>query len=550
MFDTIVIMLHDLKYHEQILNSVRLMQRGFRKFEMGGTLHGEFLLYDDTNRSKEKFIYRTRLQPSSNYDVTFIADKFKDAFTFAFSIPKYFYGHNVAQAVLNTNEVNFSLLTSDATLETQISNGLERLKKYIATFLDNEFPGCRYDTDKIELKRLDFCFNQIFTTKRSALSYLEVQKNISKKFLRDGSTQMKCYDTSIFCHNQDYSVKIYHKGSEYEKNDAKEHQKINARKGSEYFNIPYLQEHADKVLRYEITIRPSYMSYLYNKNIFRKNSSQFILWRKIFNVLKNIENTNKDKIFFTEWDRIRTYQDVYEKFKDYKDKDTSLTMWNWLRYYYTKRTFKEKITFKDAEKYMRRFKEDFDTLMNYRRKFFFSMDDQDKMQYDFDNRTNVNKFDTFKHVIFGKQIFELMAGKLVQFMKDFRVEKQLPTIEYLRKIDEHNEKIEAENKVKKGLPSFLQTKKKSKIDKAKVGLLLAALENYSLDQLHRQLGVSRMTIHRYQATLKEIGYSKHTVSKTDLEVPDLNFERYYYETTLNQYKMFNNQFFKLKDWKG
>ncbi len=48
-----------------------------------------------------------------------------------------------------------------------------------------------------------------------------------------------------------YSLKIYHKGSEYTKHDRKEHKRINILKGKEYFKINELQSISDKILRYE-----------------------------------------------------------------------------------------------------------------------------------------------------------------------------------------------------------------------------------------------------------------------------------------------------------
>jgi hypothetical protein len=59
-------------------------------------------------------------------------------------------------------------------------------------------------------------------------------QKMKKVFLRE-------YSTSLMYVTKRYSAKIYHKGSEYEKNDLKEHLKINKEKGQEYFKTKSFQ---------------------------------------------------------------------------------------------------------------------------------------------------------------------------------------------------------------------------------------------------------------------------------------------------------------------
>lgn len=552
MVDTIVVQLHDLKKHQSILNSLRILKTGFRKIDLngvllpetGGTLQRELIINDENDREKEKFLYKVRHQASSHYKIIFTADKYKDCLTFNFSIPKYFYGHNIAQSIFNVNEVDgvVNIVSFDDHLEA----GFTRVIRYLRTFFDYEFPSCEIDWTCLELKRLDFCFNQIFRTKNESLQYLDIQRDVRKKHLRQGSTKSNNYDTSIFFSNKDYSVKIYHKGTEYAKNDAKEHERINEVKRRNVFNIGYLQQFSDKILRYEITIRPSYMSYLFNQNIFRAKSTQYQMWKKIYNQIRNIEKRLSDGITYGEDIEKNLFEVIYERYKNKIDKQTGLTIFEYFRAYYTKNYKKQKpITLNETIRFLKKFRHEFETLDNYRRRFFFDLSEIDRYIYFDDNSSNDNKFNTFKNCYFSKELYKLMGGKLLEFIKDMRVEEKKPTNVYIEKIHEYNKSIDEKKKFAKDLPQFLKERVPPKIEVAKLGLVLYALENSTLDEIASKLGQSRMTVHRWKYQLKLIGYTKHTIGKFMVDVPDIDFRRYYDECTFNQDKIFINRHFTL-----
>lgn len=283
MVDSITLELHDLKLHEKCVNILRCVEGGFTKYDGNdklkrfrvGTLDREVTQFHDSWKEKERLIYKPVYQPSSHYKVIFMINPHKDCITFTFSIPKYFYSHNIAQAICNVNEVN-EFSASNFDVSTQIELGYNRLIRYINQFFLNEFPTCKIHWENLELRRLDFCFNQIFKTKSMALEYLELQRTIRKKHMRDDSTKSNNYKTAIFYFNDSYSVKIYHKGSEFSKNDRKELDRINSF-GKMSFDTEYLQSFSDRILRYEVTIRPKYMAYLFNQHVFRSRSSQYLL---------------------------------------------------------------------------------------------------------------------------------------------------------------------------------------------------------------------------------------------------------------------------------
>lgn len=206
----------------------------------------------------------------------------------------------------------------------------------------------------LELVRIDFCFNQYFDSKDDALKYLAMQKKINNKYNRTSYQSNKPYDTSIaFSSKTGAFFKIYHKGTEYETvGDMKKHIKLNFEfyestlknridapmfktykeqhefllkkvfskkegektyvqphvdeklleafnkdfKKKQIFDVKFLLSEMNKVLRYEVTIRPKYMAYHYKSKFFRKDCPYFKEYKKIHNKVRSIEdsrNTNK-----------------------------------------------------------------------------------------------------------------------------------------------------------------------------------------------------------------------------------------------------------------
>jgi len=544
MIDTVTLELHDLELHEGVVRILRNVEGGYTKYDGNsktGTIDREINVYHDSDKQKERIIFKPKMQPSSHYKVIFWINKHKNCITFSFSIPKYFYSHNIAQAVCNANERDFNF--TNFNVETQIDLGFRRFHQYIDTFFANEFPTCKIHNSCIELRRLDFCFNQIFKSKGMALEYLELQRNVRKKHMRDESTKSNNYKTAIFYFNDSYSVKIYHKGSEFQKNDRQELERINSY-GKMNFDCQYLQEFSDRILRYEITIRPQYMSYLYNANIFRKGSSQFSTWKKMYNKVKNRNKQVERQKFWTELDKRKMYDVLINLYESRVDKTTKLKMFDFLHYLFNKAVPKKELSMNDKYKLLQRFYSEFDTLIHTRRRFFFKLRTTDLMLFQSDNFTNENKFNSFNLVPFDEKLYKLMANKLVEFYKDFNIEQKKSIIEYLKKVDEHNLMIDKHKEFTKGIPSY-HKKVSSKIDRVKIGTILAALDKYDLKQLQTIVGFNRTTLYNYQQNLKLIGYSKNTMELHQIDVPDFDFKTYFVETKLNQYKIFQNNFFIL-----
>ena len=119
------------------------------------------------------------------------------------------------------------------------------LKKFFRTF----FPSTFIDYGGIEIKRWDFCFNQVFKSEEEslrALKYIKLKNNQRMDKLNFETGYVELTKSNYF--------KIYHKGTEFEKND---YLKLD-------LSFDNVLNFSKKVLRYEKKITISNMAYWYN----------------------------------------------------------------------------------------------------------------------------------------------------------------------------------------------------------------------------------------------------------------------------------------------
>lgn len=254
-------------------------------------LNRDFLWFSATEKFVERAHSFVKHLPSSNYKVRYEVNYSDDCFSVEFSIPKYFFGTNVLQTTFHPNDTDFDPYNKQkSTLEYQYSLIYERFIRYIKAFFRNEFPSLHVDYTKVHLRRLDLCYNLVFSEAPQALVYLAAMRNVQKKRQREGTTASTDYDTAIFIRNADYSFKIYHKGTEYRKHDRVEHERANEAilknnsmqplgrlspygqnvpkvNYQDVFPVEDLQDLADRTLRFEITFHSSYISKIFNQII-------------------------------------------------------------------------------------------------------------------------------------------------------------------------------------------------------------------------------------------------------------------------------------------
>ncbi len=174
--------------------------------------------------------------PSSEHDVVYSVNLDGGFIEFNINVPKYLYGHNMAQFI---PQINSELFSSRKGNFNQWKVQKHYLHDRVYEFIDSFFTDLFFkfelelmpDYDYIELNRIDLSYNQYFKNKTEALMYLDGQKKIHKKRSRLKNKKIGDYETSIAYHTSNGSYfKIYHKGSEYvnvKHGDFKKHSDIN-----------------------------------------------------------------------------------------------------------------------------------------------------------------------------------------------------------------------------------------------------------------------------------------------------------------------------------
>ncbi len=338
----------------------RLSEADFIKMENSNFLNYNYQLRDKIRFISEgdvkeinKRINGTYRVSSSCSDVVFSISENGSFIDFEFSIPKYLYGHNLAEFVPQAgSEVYFAAVNDWNDFDYQSKYLYKRLRNFINEFFsdlcdnfDCEMPNFKY----LELRRLDMCFNQYFENEQQALLYLNEQRKINMKRQKRNANTSNNYATAITYKSKSGAYfKIYHKGSEYSsRGDLKKHMDINkaywenkirhselTEKANKtygdhkkeiwyiidqsgknevpnlttkqkmelkvivnkiYNELPYkvkfLKQQMDRVLRYEISYTSDFFMSLYKRKCFRRNDSahQFALQR--YKKVKSLYNT-------------------------------------------------------------------------------------------------------------------------------------------------------------------------------------------------------------------------------------------------------------------
>jgi hypothetical protein len=313
---------------------------------------------------------------------------------------------------------------------------------------------------------------------------LEYQKRLKKKYARDEDGVMRDYTTSLMYTTKRYSAKIYHKGSEYEKNDLKQHYKINREKGHEYFKTKDFQNLADKTLRYELTIRNTMLNYLHKKHLFRVNCPQHRIAYSNYEMVENAKQRN---------DRISKKVGTLE----ISEKEA-----------YLKENPYEKIS-QDS----RRVHKYISSLITKRTYFMLTIQEEAKIY----NRMTVNN--NANTALFFKGLLTLCLNKLFEFIGEFQI-KELPEEENVRK------QIELYNSMNKAkLPTAEMVRFYDRLK-----------ESGSFKETAKFYGYSRASLYRYKAWFKKVGITDSNVLPlSEVKVPDapIDFRNYHSVVTYN-----------------
>ena len=314
MIDTVVFRLYDLKEHAAIVELIKNLRNGQGKIDefipkedvKKDTVHLQ--RYVDFFKQKTFTWYNAKIHSrSSQRDLTVRIKETLDYIEFNFSLPKYLYGHNVAQFVRDMHSKSFSF--SHNSFKENARELYNRLIKEIQYFFITMFDAniADYETgeidvpldwSKVEFRRIDLCFNQFFDNETECLKYLDLMKRIKKKGLRETTWQSQymgglAYKTDLFY------FKIYHKGSEFKKNDSKALERINKLRRKKVYDVEHLQKTANRILRYEMEFKAATLNYIHKKETFRKTCLKWKKSKKLYKALRRKARIRYSKIYET-----------------------------------------------------------------------------------------------------------------------------------------------------------------------------------------------------------------------------------------------------------
>ncbi|NHN25844.1 hypothetical protein FIA58_009175 [Flavobacterium jejuense] len=495
---------------------------------------------------------------SSDSSCKFSVNENTDTLKFELSIPKYFYGHNIAQFVPNIESERYRKNPFFIReFEGQLKDLRIRLVEFISTFFQDlsVLLGIQnfnlFRLEDVEVKRLDLCYNQFFASKEMAIDYLLAQKKIYHSRVKKNTVIKQDYDTSFaFRHSTDgFYFKIYHKGAEFMHADFKKIQAINKDKFDSnsklllpakmifrahfekiyeqkqgkvedcifdfyntyvltnehqqfikefesllVFKTSSLVQEANKILRYEMSFTNTYLSTLYKREVFRKNCPDWKFLKKSYNLVGRY-NMHLQR----NKERARQFKVINnitkDMFQEYKIIDKSL---------HKKHEF---FLFTDAK------------LKKHEQSLGF----MDLMEFKL-NWSKANIVES-KEASFSDDLFKLIFKRFKEEIDFFQIKEVEQTNTTIELIEKYN--IEAERKAKNYIKAFgktayqklTATKKRnmnmSKIQTSRLKIVLDKFnEGKAFDLIVHELALKETAIKTLKKDLEKFNIFKNTVKTT------------------------------------
>ena len=500
MVDTIILRVHDLRKHAELVkyvdhnfngtskNTIYLKPEESEEIRNSETIDAKtYIDYFWNSKTGGTHLVRYKSQEKINNSGHYFFHAFentdRDYLEFNLSIPKYKYGTNILMFCEHFWDKNF-ISHRNSTLEYNLKRSYDLLASFLHRFFEKEFPFDNIvDFSDVEINRIDLSFNQVFHDKKFALEYLEYQKRLRKKNLRSDSNSFRAYETSLMFTTKRHSLKIYHKGSEYRKHDRKEHEKINKIKGREYFNIEGLQLFADKILRYEITFRDTMLSYLFNHKLFRKNCP---VHKARYEIYKRVESSKQKNDTISK--RTSSFKLDFFK-KKYIENHP-----------YIKIEKDDSIIHKKISK-----------LLNQNRQFLLKVGPS---VIDFNSKSCSLPFDP--RAFFSRDLFLECAKFFKSFIKEFQIEEKPSECAVSERIDEYN------------------SRNYHKLPKNEMIKFYALLQNLSFEEVMKRGLYSRATFYRYKNRFEKIGITQNNVMLFDHINATVDLSLYHHHIIYNR----------------
>lgn len=506
MIDTIVLRVHDLRRHSDLVSFVNTNFNGTTKNtaylteeEAGvirnspaidGKTYIDYFWNSNSGTHLVRFKSQEKMNCSGHYYFHVIENIDKDYLEFNFSIPKYYFGTNVLMYVPHFWNKDFNYYYH-STLHQNLKEAYGRLISFIQFFFKKEFIyENMVDFSLVEVNRIDLCFNQVFDDKRSALEYLEYQKKLRKKNIRENSNSYRGYETSFMYASKRYSVKVYHKGTEYAKHDRKENERINKEKNFDYFNIDALQAFADRMLRYEVTFRDTMLSYLFNHGVFRKKCP---IHKKRYEIFKKVESVKL------------------------KNDRTAVKTASKFMFESARKDFIENTPYIQIDKGDEDIHKKMSKLLNRKRQFLLKTNDRIE---EYNTNTIRAYFEPRAH--FSKQLFNECSKFFLSFIKEFQIKEKPSEAVVSNLIDNYNES------------------NYHRLPKNEMMKFYIMLQNFTFEEILKKGIYSRATFYRHKSRFAKIGVTQNNIMLVDKVNAPLDLMSYHTEL------IYGNQLIKNK----
>jgi hypothetical protein len=525
MIDTIHFRIHDLRRHAPLVR--KLHQKGHRgssKFvkdipseDVPKKVYNSRYWRDWSTGREVEEAYRDHL-PSWHYDVAYSINFARDFIDFNVSIPKYLYRTNVFQFVPHYFDDDFSLVYGNKISERGKAS-YDRLLRWLNTFCETKLDGL-VDWQCVQIARIDLCFNKLFDSKEAALDYMKDLKKIKKKHSRESKVFTDGNYFGLYYVHDDYTFKIYHKGSEFKVHDRSELKK----QGVSSDKIEVIQDFADRMVRYEVEFRTGMMDRIWKRKSFRPTS---IKWKKArryyFQYSRgNCIIKNGVKLYRTPPLENKETGEVYSR-KQREEMTMSLEQFALVKYgeFFTNKTFH----------------------------FYLKSDSKIKEDSVFwDAEIKTRSFTYEQEQKFSRSLFHGLVDQFLVFYREFSVQYQEDIRYVIKRIEETKDKeqhqsIDFYNHLKG--KTDLDDKVLRRISKSKFKAFLKLLETKSFSEIKELGWFKERTFYLYKKVFVELGFGELAPSKL-VSKGDDTFTDYLYWVDQLSTKLYFDNLFKSK----